>query len=65
MFGVKTRSYITECTLMKLTTARRLKYEVHREEHVIVMDNRVRHDAVYDDLDALSRASMTFVLLGT
>ncbi len=31
MFGVKARSYITERTLMKLTTARRLKYEeVHR-----------------------------------
>ena len=54
MFGVKTRSYITERTLMKLTTARRLKYEEFIEEGtLIVMDGTVLDMMqVYDDLDA-------------
>ena len=54
MFGVKTRSYITERTLMKLTTARRLKYEEFIEEGtLIVMDGTVLEMMqVYDDLDA-------------
>ncbi len=54
MFGVKTRSYITERTLMKLTTARRLKYEEFIEEGtLIVMDGTVLDMMqVYDDLDS-------------
>ena len=54
MFGVKTRSYIAERTLMKLTTARRLKYEEFIEEGtLIVMDGTVLDMMqVYDDLDA-------------
>jgi phage terminase large subunit-like protein len=52
-FGVKTRSYITELTLMKLPGAMRVKYETFIEEgslHVLsgtVLDMM----EVYDDLD--------------
>jgi phage terminase large subunit-like protein len=54
-FGVKTRSYITELTLMKLPSAMRAKYEEFiREGSLIVMNDRtvLDMDEVYDDLDA-------------
>lgn len=53
MFGVKTRNYITERTLMKLPSAMRLKYEVFMKEgSLIVMSGTILDmDKVYDDLD--------------
>lgn len=52
-FGVKTRSYITSLTLMKLPGAMRAKYEQFIEEASLhVMDGIVLDMmAVYDDLD--------------
>lgn len=52
-FGIKTRSYITENTLMKLQPAMRLKYDDFiREGSLIVMEGIVLNmDDVYDDLD--------------
>jgi phage terminase large subunit-like protein len=53
-FGVKTRSYITELTLMKLPGAMRQKYEEFIEEgslHVMP-GNILDMMEVYDDLDA-------------
>lgn len=52
-FGVKTRSYITELTLMKLPGAMRQKYEEFIEEGSLhVMEGTVLNmDDVYDDLD--------------
>ena len=52
-FGVKTRSYITSRTLMKLSPAMRLKYNEFLDEgSLIVMDGSVLDlDLVYDDLD--------------
>lgn len=58
-FGIKTRSYITELTLMKLPGAMRFKYEEFMAEqslHVlpgVVLDMM----AVYDDLDEFIRSS--------
>lgn len=58
-FGVKTRSYITSLTLMKLPGAMRAKYEEFIEEgslHVLegtVLDMM----EVYDDLDAFIQSS--------
>ena len=52
-FGIKTRSYITERTLMKLPGALRHKYEEFiKEGSLIVMDGTVldMHE-VYEDLD--------------
>lgn len=52
-FGIKTRSYITENTLMKLPVAMRLKYdEFINEGSLIVLDGVVlKMMDVYDDLD--------------
>jgi phage terminase large subunit-like protein len=53
MFGVKTRSYITSLTLMKLPGAMRLKYNQFIEEgSLIVLEGTVLDMMdVYDDLD--------------
>lgn len=53
-FGVKTRNYVSESTLMKLPSAMREKYnEFLNEGTLIVMDGTILDlDAVYDDLDA-------------
>lgn len=53
MFGVKTRNYISERTLMKLQSAMRLKYdEFIKEGSLIVMPGTVLDMMqVYDDLD--------------
>lgn len=52
-FGIKTRNYITELTLMKLPAAMRQKYdEFVREGSLIVMDGTILDMMeVYDDLD--------------
>lgn len=52
-FGIKTRSYISERTLMKLQPAMRVKYEHFiKEGSLIVMDGTVLDMMqVYDDLD--------------
>jgi phage terminase len=53
-FGIKTRNYITERTLMKLQPAMRIKYdEFIKEGSLIVMPGTVLDMMlVYDDLDA-------------
>lgn len=53
-FGIKTRNYITEHTLMKLPSAMRLKYEDFiKEGSLMVMPGTVLNMMeVYDDLDA-------------
>ena len=53
-FGVKTRSYISSLTLMKLPAAMRQKYEEFIQEgSLIVLEGTVLDlDEVYDDLDA-------------
>ena len=52
-FGIKTRNYITERTLMKLAPAMRVKYdEFIKEGSLIVMDGTVLDMMeVYDDMD--------------
>lgn len=52
-FGVKTRNYISELTLMKLAPAMRLKYDdFMKEGSLMVMDGTVLDMVeVYDDLD--------------
>lgn len=52
-FGVKTRSYITELTLMKLPGALRAKYEEFIEEgSLIILGGRILDmDEVYEDLE--------------
>ena len=52
-FGIKTRAYITEMTLMKLPQAMRVKYDQFiNEGSLIVMDGTVLDMMeVYDDLD--------------
>lgn len=52
-FGVKTRSYITSRTLMKLQSAMRIKYdEFIQEGSLIVMDGTTLNMiSVYEDLD--------------
>lgn len=52
-FGIKTRNYISEKTLMKLPGAMRLKYdEFMKEGSLIVMPGTILDlDQVYDDLD--------------
>ena len=52
-YGVKTRSYITSLTMMKLPGATRLKYEEFLNEgSLIVLDGTVLDmDEVYEDLD--------------
>ena len=58
-FGVKTRSYITSLTLMKLPAAMRLKYdEFINEGSLHVMDGTVLDMMdVFDDLDRFIQAS--------
>jgi phage terminase large subunit-like protein len=53
-FGVKTRSYITDLTLMKLPAAMRMKYEEFIGEGSLQIMNGVVLDmmTVYDDLDS-------------
>ncbi|MET0787440.1 MAG: terminase TerL endonuclease subunit, partial [Paenisporosarcina sp.] len=53
-FGIKTRSYITSLTLMKLPGAMRMKYEDFlREDSLQVLDGTVLDMMeVYDDLEA-------------
>lgn len=52
-FGIKTRSYITELTLMKLPGAMRMKYEEFRSEGSlhIMPGNILDMMEVFDDLD--------------
>lgn len=52
-FGIKTRSYITELTLLKLPAAMRIKYEDFRaEDSLQIMEgNLLDMTTVYDDLD--------------
>lgn len=52
-FGVKTRNYITESTLMKLQPAMRMKYEEFIKEGSLIVLNGTLLDMmeVYDDLD--------------
>lgn len=52
-FGIKTRAYISELTLMKLPTAMRIKYdEFMKEGSLIIMNGTVLNMLdVYDDLD--------------
>lgn len=54
-FGVKTRSYITSTTLMKLPGAMRNKYEEFiKEGTLMIMEGVVLDlDEVYEDLDAM------------
>ncbi|QFP95399.1 terminase [Arthrobacter phage Makai] len=53
-FGVKTRSYITEHTLMRLPGAMRVKYQEFRNENSLHVMNGTVLDMmeVYEDLDA-------------
>ena len=53
-YGIKTRSYITSLTLMKLPGALRQKYDDFRREHSLhIMEGTVLDMMeVYDDLDA-------------
>lgn len=52
-FGIKTRNYITERTLTKLSPAMRLKYDEFIEEGSLIVMNGTVLDMmeVYDDLD--------------
>lgn len=52
-FGIKTRSYITNNTLMKLPSAMRLKYEEFIKEGTLIVLEGIVLDMmeVYDDLD--------------
>lgn len=52
-YGIKTRCYITELTLMKLPPARRKKYDEFIEEGSLIVMNGAILDmiAVYEDLD--------------
>lgn len=52
-FGIKTRNYITELTLMKLPSAMRIKYDQFMNEGSLVVLNGIVLDMmeVYDDLD--------------
>lgn len=58
-FGVKTRSYITELTQMKLPGAMRVKYEEFRDEGSlqVLSGNVLDMNEVYDDLDAFIEES--------
>jgi phage terminase large subunit-like protein len=58
-FGVKTRSYITSLTLMKLPAAMRFKYEEFIAEGSLhIMDGNILDMMeVYDDLDQFIQAS--------
>lgn len=52
-FGIKTRNYITERTLMKLPAAMRIKYDEFMDEGSLIVLNGTVLDMmeVYDDLD--------------
>lgn len=52
-FGIKTRNYITEYTLMKLPSAMRIKYDQFIKEGSLIVMNGTILDLmeVYDDLD--------------
>lgn len=52
-FGVKTRNYISELTLMKLPAAMRIKYDQFMEEGSLIVMNGTVLDMieVYEDLD--------------
>lgn len=52
-FGIKTRNYITELSLMKLPAAMRLKYEEFiREGSLIIMEGTILDTMdIFDDLD--------------
>lgn len=52
-FGIKTRNYISELTLMKLPSAMRFKYDQFMEEGSLIVMNGSILDMmeVYDDLD--------------
>lgn len=52
-FGIKTRNYITELTLMKLPAAMRMKYDEFMDEGSLIVLNGTVLDMmeVYDDLD--------------
>lgn len=52
-FGIKTRNYITEFTLMKLPSAMRMKYDQFIKEGSLIVMNGTILDLmeVYDDLD--------------
>ncbi len=58
-FGVKTRSYITELTLMKLPAAMRTKYQEFIQEGSLQVLNGTVLDMmeVYEDLDQFLRAN--------
>lgn len=53
-FGIKTRNYISELTLMKLSGAMRFKYDQFMKEGSLIVLNGTVLDMteVYDDLDA-------------
>lgn len=59
LFGVKTRSYITELTLRKLPAAMRFKYDEFRMEGSLhVLDGNVLDIVeVYEDLDSFVQAN--------
>lgn len=52
-FGIKTRSYITERTMMQLHKAMRLKYDTFVEEGslIVLPGTLLKMNEVYDDLD--------------
>ena len=53
-FGVKTRSYITEDTMMKLPRAMRMKYDdfVNEGSLIVLNGTIIDMDEVYEDLDS-------------
>jgi len=53
-FGIKTRSYITEYTMMKLPTAMKIKYNEFIQEGslMVMVGNILDMHEVYEDLDA-------------
>lgn len=59
-FGIKTRSYISENTLMKLQPAMRLKYNDFLKEGSLIVLNGIvlKMDEVFDDLDAYINESL-------
>lgn len=59
-FGIKTRSYISENTLMKLQPAMRLKYNDFLKEGSLIVLNGIvlKMDEVFDDLDTYINESL-------
>lgn len=64
IFGIKTRSYISERTLLRLPGAMRQKYdEFMREGTLVVMDGTVLNmNEIYDDLDLYINKSANYVV---